>query len=197
VAAQKQQIHDALVRAAIDVISEQGFAAARVQTIARRARVGYGTFYNYFSSKMALIEDVLTRIYEEIHESWYRVPRGLEPIERIRRGLNQALATNQRYGPIITALSEAGNLSQNVNQLRNAQWERDVRDTMTLIRVYEKEGYQPPGDPYLLAMALTSMTDEVVRRWLEGGAATPKEQIAETLVAVIQSVLLHRGSSED
>jgi hypothetical protein len=46
-------------------------------------------------------------------------------------------------------------------------------------------------------MALTSMTDEVVRRWLEGGAATPKEQIAETLVAVIQSVLLHRGSSED
>jgi AcrR family transcriptional regulator len=176
------------------VIGEQGFAAARVQTIALRAGVGYGTFYNYFSSKMALIEDVLTRIYEEIHESWYRVPRDLEPIERIRRGLDQALEVNKRYGPIITALSEAGNLSQSVNQLRSTQWERDVRDTMTLIKIYEKEGYQPVGDPYLLAMALTSMTDEVVRRWLEGGAKIPREDIVETLVAIIQSVLLPHAS---
>ncbi len=191
--AQGRRIREALIRAAIEVIGEQGIAAARVQVIARRAGVGYGTFYNYFSSKMALIEDVLTQIYQEIHDSWYRVPRDLEPIERLHRGLDQGLETNQRYRFILVALSEAVNLSQSLSQLRDAQWERDVRDLEKLVRSYEKEGYEHAGDPYLLAMALTCMTDEVIERWLAGGAVIKREAIVDTLVAVIQSVLLHRA----
>ena len=48
-----------LLAAALDVFSEKGFAAARMEDIADRAGVGKGTIYLYFRTKEALFEAVI------------------------------------------------------------------------------------------------------------------------------------------
>jgi len=56
-----------LIEAAVEVFAERGFAAARIDDVARRAGVSKGTAYLYFSNKEALFkaavqEVVVTRI---------------------------------------------------------------------------------------------------------------------------------------
>jgi AcrR family transcriptional regulator len=48
-----------ILRAALDVFTEKGFAAARLDDVALRAGVGKGTLYLYFSSKEELLKAVV------------------------------------------------------------------------------------------------------------------------------------------
>src|SRR5260370_21642166 len=48
-----------IVAAALDVFVERGFAAARLEDVARRAGVTKGTVYLYFESKEALFKEVV------------------------------------------------------------------------------------------------------------------------------------------
>jgi len=52
---------DEMLDAALAVFSEQGFAATKVDDIARRAGVSKGTVYLYFPSKEALMEGIVRR----------------------------------------------------------------------------------------------------------------------------------------
>lgn len=52
---------DEVLDAALAVFVEKGFAAARVEDVARRAGVSKGTVYLYFPSKEALIEGIVRR----------------------------------------------------------------------------------------------------------------------------------------
>lgn len=48
-----------IVKAALDVFSEQGFAAARLDDVAARAGIAKGTLYLYFEHKEALFEELI------------------------------------------------------------------------------------------------------------------------------------------
>ena len=52
---------DEVLDAALAVFTEKGFAAAKVEEVARRAGVSKGTVYLYFPSKEALIEGIVRR----------------------------------------------------------------------------------------------------------------------------------------
>jgi AcrR family transcriptional regulator len=65
--AQKQcQIRAALLEAAAKVVGEVGYSAAMVSTITRRAGVAQGTFYNYFSSRQDLFDQLLPSMSNEM-----------------------------------------------------------------------------------------------------------------------------------
>ncbi len=51
---------DAIVAAALDEFSARGFAAARLEDVARRAGVGKGTIYLHFRDKEALFRELVT-----------------------------------------------------------------------------------------------------------------------------------------
>jgi AcrR family transcriptional regulator len=59
---QKSERRSAILAAALDEFFESGFAAARMDTVAARARVSKGTLYLYFKSK----EDVLRALHEAV-----------------------------------------------------------------------------------------------------------------------------------
>lgn len=64
-AARRQAILDA----ALDEFSERGFAAARLEDVAARARVAKGTVYLYFPSKNVLFEELVrTAISEPVQK---------------------------------------------------------------------------------------------------------------------------------
>ena len=56
--ADKDDRRQALIAAALDEFYERGFAAARMDDIARRAKLSKGALYLYFDSKEALFQAV-------------------------------------------------------------------------------------------------------------------------------------------
>jgi AcrR family transcriptional regulator len=58
-AARKGERRDAILAAALDEFSAQGFAAARLDDVAKRAGVAKGTIYLYFSDKEALFQELV------------------------------------------------------------------------------------------------------------------------------------------
>ncbi len=54
-----QRNRGAIARAALEVFTERGFAAARMEDVARRAGVAKGTIYLHFANKEALFEAIV------------------------------------------------------------------------------------------------------------------------------------------
>lgn len=63
-----QRTRDALVRAAAQEFSGRGYAGATAKSIAKRARVAVGSFYQYFENKDALLREIATERLTWIHE---------------------------------------------------------------------------------------------------------------------------------
>jgi AcrR family transcriptional regulator len=70
----KPDKRDEIVRAALQLIAEQGFHGAPMAMIAERAGVGAGTIYRYFENKDVLInelyQDIERRITQALHEGY-------------------------------------------------------------------------------------------------------------------------------
>jgi AcrR family transcriptional regulator len=62
-----------ILDAAISVFSEAGFGSARIEEIAKRAGVSYGTAYYYFSSKEAVFQAVVENVLDEYLDLFYEV----------------------------------------------------------------------------------------------------------------------------
>ena len=62
----KARVREQIVQTTIDLIREQGYDRTTVEEIARRVEITTPTFYNYFSSK----EAVLGQVYAECVRSW-------------------------------------------------------------------------------------------------------------------------------
>lgn len=60
---------DEVLDAALDLFIEQGFAATRVEDIARRAGLSKGAVYLYFPSKQAILEALVRRAIVPVAES--------------------------------------------------------------------------------------------------------------------------------
>src|SRR6185312_6963858 len=58
-AAKAAERRNAILKAALDEFSERGFAAARLDDVAKRAGVAKGTIYLYFADKEALFQELV------------------------------------------------------------------------------------------------------------------------------------------
>src|ERR1700748_2655229 len=56
---QREARREAILAAALDEFSAQGFAAARLDDVARRAGVAKGTIYLYFADKETLFQELI------------------------------------------------------------------------------------------------------------------------------------------
>lgn len=58
-----------IIKAAMELIAEQGFHGAPMALIAEKAGVGAGTIYRYFENRDVLIKDLYARIDENLKDS--------------------------------------------------------------------------------------------------------------------------------
>lgn len=84
----------AILDAALEEFSRQGFAAARMEDIARRARVSKGSLYLYFPTKKALFQGVIEEGFRPFFEHKQALLRdtSLSPRDKLL----------QMYAPLIT-----------------------------------------------------------------------------------------------
>ncbi len=81
---QREKTRNRLVAAALSVIAEKGADAATINDITETADVGFGSFYNHFTSKeeilAAAIDEMLERIGSQIDGAVATIPDPLEAL---------------------------------------------------------------------------------------------------------------------
>ncbi|MGD0766237.1 MAG: TetR/AcrR family transcriptional regulator [Dehalococcoidia bacterium] len=179
------------MEAAIEIIGAQGIAAARVSDIARRAGCGYGTFYKYFNSKIDLMRQAMTEVFGELLEgSLPPFARGSSQEEIIRLSITGLVDTLIRVWPVFKALGRVASLDPELLTLRDVLLHRRVEELAQRIIRMERAGYGQIADPYLVSLALASMTDEMARRWVIYQGQISREDFIEVLVAIFEMTLL-------
>ncbi|MFV3130448.1 TetR/AcrR family transcriptional regulator [Niveispirillum sp. KHB5.9] len=194
-----------LLAAALDCFAEKGFAATRMDDIARRAGVAKGTFYLYFPSKEAVFEAL---VRENI------LPR-LEALERVGQAGGGSASARLRailagLAPVIgnprlvaipkLVLSEAGNFPDMARFYRREVVERGLRLMTGLIRNGIAAGeFRPLPDPAVTARLFMAPV-LMAALWQAGFAATDETPLpVETLLSThadlfIRSIAAEQGT---
>ncbi|WP_300682166.1 TetR/AcrR family transcriptional regulator [Nocardioides sp.] len=165
---------DRLVAAAFDLFAEQGFENTTVDEIAQRAGVGRSTFFRNFGSKEDAIfpehDALLARIEERLSTADPET-RGLAVAEAARLVLQHYLAegararTRYRLTRSVPALQ-----AREVAGLR--QYQRLFTRFLARWWADETDG---PLRAELMAAAIVTAHNHVLRRWLRGEAETAGE----------------------
>ncbi|RIW29586.1 TetR/AcrR family transcriptional regulator [Bacillus salacetis] len=83
----KKQKRAAILKAAIKVFSEKGFAETTIAVIAKEARVSFGTVFTYFETKEILYEKAVLEPLDEIKPYFLKVDDYFSgtPLEKIQQ----------------------------------------------------------------------------------------------------------------
>jgi AcrR family transcriptional regulator len=165
-----------ILAAAQEVFAEQGFDAARMEEVARRARVGKGTLYNYYESKEDLLIQAVIASMEEVQERIAAAvdPRPDQPIRSLEDVLRMLVVEslpalterfhslyNQASG-LIARDSEARRRLFAANQAFYRDRERDFEE---LIEAGARAGhFRSDVDPAEMSLLLQALFDGLLRR---------------------------------
>ena len=96
----KPDKREEIVRAALELIAEQGFHGAPMAMIAERAGVGAGTIYRYFENKDVLIAELFREVEVKIHDVLLEGYSTEKPIRERFLHLGTALLTYYIANPL-------------------------------------------------------------------------------------------------
>lgn len=145
---------DEVLDAALAVFVEKGFAATKVDDIARRAGVSKGTVYLYFASKEALLEGIVQRAVAPIAESAVLDMAQFEgdprlPIRMLLGMLCQVLGQPEKVAIPKLILREVMNFPGIAEMYRRNVLDKVVPALTGLIARGVEQGYLRPVDPEL------------------------------------------------
>ncbi|GAB4200376.1 MAG: TetR/AcrR family transcriptional regulator [Sandaracinaceae bacterium] len=83
---------EALLRAARDVLVEQGYHEAKIDEIARRAGVAKGTYYLYFHDKRAIFAELVHGLVSRLEAAIVRVDETAELGAQVRHNIRATIA---------------------------------------------------------------------------------------------------------
>ncbi|MDV3256638.1 MAG: TetR/AcrR family transcriptional regulator [Sphingomonas sp.] len=182
--------------AALEVFAEKGFAAAKLDEIARRAGVSKGTLYLYFSDKQelfrAVIRDTISPNIEAVRASLEQTDLPLEEIVRTFLPRFAALAEKLPIGAVAKmVIGESRNFPEIAKVWHDVVLSNAIGTIARIIERAQELGEVRPGDPRLQAFSLMGamMMGVIWRETLEpvGGAPVDLERLgwqhAETILA--------------
>ncbi|MFJ8075714.1 TetR/AcrR family transcriptional regulator [Streptomyces sp. NPDC096176] len=101
----RAETRQALVRAARQILAESGDTGASIHAIAERADVGFGSFYNHFTSKPDLFDAAVDDAMEEYARAIDEHLRGLDdPAERVAGGVRLSARVAESHPEIMRIL---------------------------------------------------------------------------------------------
>ncbi|MFE8957434.1 TetR/AcrR family transcriptional regulator [Streptomyces massasporeus] len=99
----------ALIHAARQILAESGDTSVSIQTIADRADVGFGSFYNHFESKAALFDEAVLDALDEYGRAIDERLEGIgDPAERVAFGVRLSARMAETHPEIMRILRHRG-----------------------------------------------------------------------------------------
>ncbi|AJT62445.1 hypothetical protein T261_0756 [Streptomyces lydicus] len=105
----RAETRGALVRAARQILAENGDTGASIQAIAERADVGFGSFYNHFESKTELFEAAVEDALEEFGQTFDERLAGIDdPAELVATGFRLSARMAESHPELMQVLRHRG-----------------------------------------------------------------------------------------
>ncbi|USQ86334.1 TetR family transcriptional regulator [Streptomyces phaeoluteigriseus] len=105
----RAETRQSLVRAARQILAETGDTSASIQTIAERADVGFGSFYNHFASKAELFDAAVVDALEEFGQAIdERLRETDDPAELVAAGLRLSVRMVDSHPELMQVLRHRG-----------------------------------------------------------------------------------------
>ncbi len=165
-----------LIEAALDEFREVGHVAARVEAITDRAGLGYGTFYNYFSSKLDLISAVADDVYGELYDFIARPPANSSSVRQ--RMLDNILAYFRicyRHRDELLVLDDVVGsdpaIAKRIDAFR-VHYAEAWSSKMT-----QGLGYHPVADAATVGAITSSLGHEIVRQYIRSDECTGDPEV--------------------
>lgn len=177
-----------IMRAALEVMAERGYAAATVRDVTERAGVAAGTFYLYFPAKeavgLALIEDLYSRAMAAAAQSRRGARAPAEKLLASIGGVLSAFATDPLLARFVLVLAPGAHPAFDRRLF-------EVHEALcALVRADLEESLAAPVDAAarradLASQAVVGAVAEVVTAWVRQGApAGGLDDAAEVLHAL-------------
>ncbi len=169
---------EALLAAAAAVFAQQGYHAATIAEIARRAHVATGTFYLYFPSKEQCFGQLIATLYDEVLREVRRRRRGagsvLVKLDRSVQAVLQCFRQRQDLASIV--LLQASGATKPLQE-RLTAIESDLLHLLaTDLAEAVQAGLIPPGDAALRArLVLGAMREALVYGLAQSGQSAPAD----------------------
>ena len=177
-----------LLEAGLEVLTERGYHAARVDDVVRVAKLSHGTFYLYFANK----EDLFRALARECAEEMEDLADALGPVTpdkagetELRNWLTQFVATYRRYGAVIRGWMEEQVVDRELVRLGVQAFEQIIESLRR--RLAEADSSHLP-DSQLATAAMLGMIERLSYFTSSRELGYADDQVVEVL-----TTLLHRG----
>ena len=150
-----------IVQAALAVFAEKGFAAARLEEIARRAGVSKGAIYLYFETKEDIFRAVVGQaIAPNVGAFKAMAAAHPGPLADLLRGVTGHIATVVSHTPLGGVLKMVVGEARNFPELARVWHDELVSQALgamaEAIAAAQARGEVKPGDPRIYALQLVS-----------------------------------------
>ncbi len=165
--AKKRETRERMVEVARELFAERGFDAVAVSEIADQARVSLKTFYNYFPSKAALLDEIALELVvattEHLEGSLAGPETARSAIERIAAAFGRSIARAPDFN---AAIFQRSGLFRAEGELRDVEL-RMYDALAALIRRDQASGrLRDDVDPLALAEVLVAAWMLISLNWL-------------------------------
>jgi len=148
-----------LIEAARAVFERDGFLEARVSDITAEAGVASGTFYTYFDDKDQVFAAIVEAVQEDMLHPHVRERLGDDDVVALIDAANREyLQAYSRNARLMALFEQVAQIDKNFAELRRKRGQAFAQRNAKLISRLQEEGrVDPEIDPYIAALALSSM----------------------------------------
>jgi AcrR family transcriptional regulator len=171
--------------AALEVFAEKGFAAARLDEIAKRAGVSKGTLYLYFKDKeelfRAVVRDTVAPNIEAVRAATLAADLPFDQVARLFLARFAEMTSRLPVGAVAKmVIGESRNFPELAKVWHDQVASRALAMLATLIQEAQDRGEVRPGDPRLHAFSLVGpmLMGVLWRETLEPAGGAPLDLTA-------------------
>ena len=184
--ARAQRTRQTLLEAAALEFSERGYAATTSKSIAARAKVATGSFYQYFSNKELALRELARLRIERLEQGAFGLlpsPESSEALDReallpALRGIVNLVVEQHRADPgLHTVLSERRHADPELDEMTSAFEARLIERAAEWLAMWKS-----PGDHKATAFILFGMLEGSIHSHVLGHAQVSDERFTRTLV---------------
>jgi AcrR family transcriptional regulator len=183
-----------IIKAATKIFARKGFHQAKMDEIAKAAKVAKGTLYYNYASKSKLFAAAVTAGMEEIMD---KISQELESdlpfVEHFRLLLSNTIRIYMKNKEVIRIY--VNELSSGIDpkalaEIKNAR-RRFLRFVTDILQAGQEMGYLKPLHRQVCATVLVGMVDALCNNQLEAQEDYKIEDIIETVIPILSTGMLN------